>query len=248
MDFKEVINKVNKNEILLGYNDKNMLKLDIKKNNSIIITGETGTGKSIMLDQVLLELINQNTSLEMNLILIDTSGVELNYYKNLNHTILTAFNDINKSEVILAKILREIERRKNILRLSGVVNVDEYNMMSKSKLPFLVVAIDDDKLLLRNPDMEKMISGIISQIAGLNIMFIMATSDVYNDFFKNDFNILSNTLITFDYTNKEESIYANIDGANNLSIGTFLIKQGKDIIKYHNFEFDDKYIDEIVNK
>ena len=83
---------------------------------------------------------------------------------------------------------------------------------------------------------------------GLNIMFIMATSDVYNDFFKNDFNILSNTLITFDYTNKEEAIYANIDGANNLSIGTFLIKQGKDIIKYHNFEFDDKYIDEIVNK
>ena len=45
-----------------------------------LVTGETGSGKSILLDQILLQLINRYTSLEMEIIPIDTTGVELNYY------------------------------------------------------------------------------------------------------------------------------------------------------------------------
>lgn len=249
MNFLDVLKiETKKEDIILGYDDSGLLTNNIKKDSSIIITGETGSGKSILLDQILLELISRYTSLEMSLILIDTSGVELNYYKDTNYTILSAMNDLDKSVVILSKVLREIERRKKILKENKAVTVDEYNKTATNKLPLLVVAIDDDKSFLKGPDLEKMLSGIISQISGLNIVFLLATSDVYNDFFEIDYNTYASMLISFDYSNKNEARNINIQGAEDLEIGTFLVKKDKEIKKYHNFDFDDKMIEEIINR
>lgn len=247
MDFKKVLNnKENKNELVLGYNEKKQLIIDIKKNNSIIITGETGAGKSILLDQILLQLINKHTSLEMSMILIDTSGVELNYYQDTNYALFSAINDLDKSVVALSRVLKEIDRRKELLNDASVLTVDEYNEVSESKLPLIVVAIDDDKLLLREKDLEKMLSGIMSQINGLNIVFVLATSDVYNKFFETDINTFASLLVSFDYTNELESKKNNIEGSNNLGIGEFLARQKNTVEKYHNFDFDDELIKEVL--
>ena len=63
---------------------KILLDLDINRYNSFVITGETGSGKSVLLDQIILQMISKYTSEELRLILIDTAGVELNYYKDTN--------------------------------------------------------------------------------------------------------------------------------------------------------------------
>lgn len=222
--------------------------IDITKYPSIIITGETGSGKSILLDQIILQLINKYTSLELGIIPIDTSGVELNYYVETNYTLYNAINDEEKSIIALTRVLREVERRKELLKNASVTTVKEYNEISSSKLPLLLVAIDDDKLLLRNKDMEKLLSGIISQLMGLNILFVLATSDVHNKFFERDNNILASVLITFDYTNSQESKKANIEGAEDLAIGEFIARKDNKLTKYRNYEFDDKYIEEIINR
>lgn len=246
MDFKEILAKCEKEKLILGTNEEESLIVDIKKSPSIIITGETGAGKSILLDQIILELINTHTSLEMGFVLVDTSGVELNLYQESNYALFSAINDMEKSVVAISKVLREIDRRKELLRDNHVATVDEYNDISDNKLPLLVLAIDDDKLLLREPDMEKMLSGIISQISGLNIFFILATSDVFNKFFEHDENIFASFLISFDYTNEQESKNNNISGSNDLEIGAFLAKYQGNIKKYHNFEFDDNLIKEVL--
>ena len=247
MDFKDILAKdINKNELILGYNDEKELIVDIKNDSSIIITGETGAGKSILLDQILLQLVNKYTSLEMSMILIDTSGVELSYYQDTNYSLFSAINDLDKSVVALSRVLKEIERRKELLNNAGVLTVDEYNEISDAKLPLLVLAIDDDKLLLRESDLEKMLSGIITQIKGLNILFVLATSDVYNKFFETDFNTLASLLISFDYTNELESKKNNVEGSNNLAIGEFLARKQGTLEKYHNYEFDDEIIKEVL--
>lgn len=246
MNFKNILNKVNKDELILGRNAEEELKIDIKKYPSIIITGETGSGKSILLDQIILELISTHTSLEMGIIPIDTSGVELNLYQSSNYSLYSAINDLDKSVVAISKVLKEIERRKALLREKEVTTVDEYNKISDTKLPLLVVAIDDDKMLLREPDMEKMLSSILSQISGLNIFMYLATSDVFNKFFEQDENVYASLLISFDYTNPEESKNNNIDGSHDLEVGMFLVKKDGKITKYHNFDFDDDLIKEVL--
>ncbi|MCH5167661.1 MAG: hypothetical protein J1F35_07230 [Erysipelotrichales bacterium] len=250
MDFKEIIkSNLEKDKLVLGYNEDKKLICDIKKDSSIIITGETGSGKSILLDQILLELISEFNSLEMNLMLIDTSGVELNYYHDTNYATFSAINDIDKSVVALSRVLKEIETRKNLLNEAKVLTVDEYNEINEineEKIPLLVVAIDDDKLLLREADVEKMLSGIISQLNGLNILVILATSDVFNKFFETDINTLASLLISFDYTNELESKKNNIQGSQNLSIGEFLARRQGTVEKYQNFDFDDNLIKEVL--
>lgn len=249
MDFKDILNKnIDKNLISLGNNQDEELLVDIHKYPSIIITGETGSGKSILLDQIILELLSKYTSLELGLIPIDTSGVELNYYVETNYTLYSAINDEEKSIVALTRVLREIERRKELLTAAHVSTVEEYNQVSTSKLPMLLVAIDDDKLLLRNKDMEKILSGIISQLIGLNILFVLATSDVHNKFFERDNNILASLHITFDYTNMIESKKANIEGAQDLAIGEFIARKDNTLTKYRNYEFDDKIIEEVLER
>lgn len=249
MDFKDIINKnTNKNEILLGFNNEEELVVDITKDTSIIITGETGSGKSILLDQILLQLVTKHTSLEMGIIPIDTSGVELNYYRDTNYTLYNAINDKEKSIIALSRVLKEIERRKELIKEACVGTVYEYNEIRDSKLPLIVVAIDDDKLLLREPDVEKMLSGIISQLNGLNMLFLLATSDVHNKFFETDKNKLASLLISFDFTNPKEAKKANIDDSDNLEIGMFIAKTKDKSKKYHNYEFEDKIILEILNK
>lgn len=248
MDFEYILNiKCDKKDIILGHEDNELLKVNILDYPSIIITGETGSGKSILLDQILVQLINKLTSMELGIIPIDTSGVELNYYADSKYTLFNAINDIDKSIVGLTRVLREIERRKNLLKEMGVSTVEEYNKLSTSILPFIVVAIDDDKFLLRNPDVEKMLTGIITQLSGLNMAFILATSDVHNKFFEKDNNTLASMLITFDYTNPREAEKANLDGADALKIGRFIAKYDDKVQEYYNFEFDDKIINRVLN-
>ena len=248
MDFKEIINKVDKDTLFLGHKNNILLSIDINKYPSVIITGETGSGKSILLDQLILQLIKTHTSLEMGIMSIDTAGVELNYYADSKYSLISASNDNDKSIVVLSRVLKEIERRKELLHSNNVLTVREYNEIAEEKLPLIVVAIDDDKFLLRNTDMEKMLSGIINQLPGMGIMFIMATSDVHNKFFESDKNTLASVLVSFDYTNASEALKANLNGAEDLQIGEFIARLDNEEKVYNNFEFDDHYIEEIVNR
>lgn len=249
MDFREVLNmNVKKNEVVLGQEGSDYLTVDISKTPSIIITGETGAGKSILLDQILLQLLNKFTSFELGIMPIDTSGVELQFYTNTNYTLYSAMNDEDKAIVGISRVLKEVDRRKNLLNSYNVKNVEEYNEVAYAKLPYIVVAIEDNKSFLRNKDMEKMLSGIITDLEGLNILFVLATNDVHNKFFELDKNIDASLLISFDFTNPLESKKVNLEDVDKLGIGEFKARyKGVEKI-YHNFEFEDKIIEEIVSK
>jgi DNA segregation ATPase FtsK/SpoIIIE-like protein len=71
-DFREVLNENNeKHKVVVGYKNNTKKIIDLKKNPSIIVTGETGSGKSILLDQIVCQLIKNNTSLDMDFFLIE---------------------------------------------------------------------------------------------------------------------------------------------------------------------------------
>lgn len=247
MDFKDILTKTdNSNKIYLGFRAKELLSIDINISPSIIITGETGSGKSILLDQIIIQLMNKYTSLEMNLISIDTSGVELNHYINTRYNLYYAMNDIDKSIVLISKVLKIIEERKELLKENNCLTVNEYNKYVSEKLPLIVVAIDDDNSLLKNPDIEKMLTGIITNLTGLNILFVLVTSDVHNKFFINDSNLFASVLISFDYAGNTEAVNANLRGSENLAIGEFMIKSKEKNGIYHNFEFSDDIINKVV--
>lgn len=247
MEFREVLKRLDsKDNIILGKKNNSLFGIDINDYPSMIITGETGAGKSIFLDQIICELISTHTSLEMGLVLVDTTGVELNKYAESRYSYFSSIGDDRKGLVCIAKVIREILRRKSLFENERVVNIQDYNTKVSSKLPLLVLAIDDNSSMLQDDDTRKMIKNIIKEIQGLGIFFILVENDVNNDFFTKNDNLASSVLITFDQANEFQSKNVNIPDADSLNIGKFLVRIDGQIEEYEDFKFDDRIIDEIL--
>ena len=248
MEFRDLLKKdLDKNTIGIGSRVGGLLTLDINKYSSIIITGETGSGKSVLLNQIILQMINKYTSDDLRLVLIDTTGVELNDYKNTTYRLLTAYNDVNKAQEVIAKVIEEIDRRKELLLEYNMPNIDEYNSKFERKIPRLIVAIDDNRSLLGIEDVDNMLKKIIKYLDNLNILFILSTNNTYNDFFMEDGNLLSKVLITFDTTSEEEASNTDIPFSHDLLKGKFIIYKDGNYEEYQNMDFDNNIIKEIID-
>ena len=249
MEFRTVLSKLNsKDDLILGKKERSLLGIDINDYPSIIVTGETGSGKSIFLDQILCQLMTTHTSLEMGLVLIDSTGVELNKYAESRYTYFSSIGDDRREGVCLTKVSREIIRRKELLKEANVKNVKEYNEQASSKLPLLVLAIDDNLSMLKDEDTRNQIKHILKDIPGLGMLFILVENDVNNDFFIKNDNLKSSVLVSFDQANEYQAKNVNIPNSDNLEIGKFLVKIHGEIEEYEDFKFDDKIIDEILEK
>ena len=247
MNFKEIINmNAKKDELFLGVDleKREYFKINIKDNPSLILTGETGIGKSRIVDQVLLQFVKKYTSLELTIVSIDTTGVELLTYVDSKFApregLINAINDLDKTKVAIARILDLIDKRKR---------------MSKEELEnenLIVVAIDDNKSLLNDEDLGNQIEYILKSIKDLKIFFILATNYVYNSFFEDDQNINASYLVTLDLSVSDEASNINIKDAANLPIGLIKVRKGngKETARaktYNNFDLSDKELDELIN-
>ena len=249
MEFREVLKSLDsKDSVILGKKDDRLLGIDINDYPSIIITGATGTGKSVLVDQIICELISTHTSLEMGLVLVDTTGVELNKYAESRYSYYSSMGNDMRELVCITKVLREINRRKELFAEQGVDDIVDYNEVAPSKLPLVVLAIDDNQSLIADEDARRMIRNIIKEIPGLGIFFILAENDVSNAFFERNDNLKSAVLVSYDLANEFQSKYVNIKDSNNLETGKFLVRIEGQIDEYEDFKFDDKIIDEILEK
>ena len=78
---------------------------------------------------------------------------------------------------MLGSLNRVMEKRKGILSKEGVTNIEEYNKKSRSKLPYIVIVVDEYGSLVLNSG-DKHLSYLInlaSQGAACGIHLIIAT-------------------------------------------------------------------------
>ena len=248
-DFREVLNENNeKHKVVVGYKNNAKKIIDLKKNPSIIVTGETGSGKSILLDQIVCQLIKNNTSLDMDFFLIDSSGVELNLYADSRYSKEYALRDNEKALSVLVKVLNIMDERYKLIHSKNCLTVDEYNEKYEDKLSDIVLVIDDNDTFIMNEDISKQITSLIAGLKDTNIFFIGAFSNTDNYFFKSDKNTYSSIVISFDMSDAEHAQNVNINNAENLEIGKFYLSENNEVIEYYNFDFDDKIIVETLNK
>ena len=240
MEFKEILDKkLDKNIIALGSRKGSLLTIDINDITSVVITGETGTGKSVMVKQIIKQLTNNYISDDLRFILIDTTGVELSEYKDTDYSLLTAMNDLDKSQEVLFKVLEEIDRRKKLIEDNNVDSIDDYNYYCDKKVPRLLVVLEDNKSLLNKEDVSNMTVKILNELnSNLNILFILTTNNVYNDLFESSINNDSNIYITFDHADSESAEQANMPFSNDLLTGKFVVNINGDYEEYNNFEDD----------
>lgn len=132
------------------------LAFDLTGDGHISIFGAPGTGKTTMLQTMIMSLILHYTPEEVNIYLMDFGGWSLGIFRDFPHVGGTA-ND--NDEVRLEKLVQMLERklleRKMKFSDIGVGSLQAYMQATGEKLPYIVLALDNFAPVLQlYPDFE----------------------------------------------------------------------------------------------
>ena len=149
--------------------------LDTVSHIHCFIIGQSGTGKSVFLHDVIIGAMAKYSPEELELYLMDfkIGGVEFNRYKNEKHVkaLLVDNSDIQITLEILRDISNKMRERGKSLRASGVSNIVEYNQVNPNKkMPRIVFIADECHVMFptmnsKEAKLYREISEILSKIA-----------------------------------------------------------------------------------
>ena len=100
---------------------------DIAKMPHVLIAGQTGSGKSVCINAIIVSILYRATPDEVKLILIDPKVVELSVYNGIPHLIAPVVTDPKKAASALDWAVAEMTQRYKRFAERGVRDIKGYN-------------------------------------------------------------------------------------------------------------------------
>ncbi|RMH37153.1 MAG: DNA translocase FtsK [Nitrospirae bacterium] len=101
--------------------------VDLRTMPHLLVAGATGSGKSVGLNCILLNILFSAHPDEVKLLLIDPKVLELQVYDGIPHLLRPVITDPKSATRGLGWVVQEMERRYRLLAEHGVRNIDAYN-------------------------------------------------------------------------------------------------------------------------
>ena len=153
--------------------ENNPVIIDIKKAPHILIAGTTGSGKSVLLNSMIISLLYKATPADCQLLLIDPKKVELSAYKSLPHLSAPICTDAAEAVEVLKSVCDTMDSRYNMLQAAGYKSLED----SPEMFPRLYVVIDElaDLMLTSRKAAETYIIRIAQLGRAAGVHLIIAT-------------------------------------------------------------------------
>ena len=154
---------------------------DLARAPHALIAGATGSGKSVCISNLILSLIYRFRPDELELMLIDPKIVEFAIYRDLPHLIHPVVTDPKQACQALKWLVREMERRYEILAEKNVRNLAGYNAKAATegfpKIPYIVLIIDElaDLMMTASAEIETPIARLAQMARAVGIHTLLAT-------------------------------------------------------------------------
>jgi DNA segregation ATPase FtsK/SpoIIIE, S-DNA-T family len=151
---------------------------DLAKMPHLLIAGATGSGKSVMINALLVSLLYRNSPSNLKLILVDPKRVELSLYNDIPHLLTPVIVEPEKCISALKWGVAEMERRYKLFAEVGKRNIGEYNAAKKDEaMPYIVIIIDElaDLMALSASDVEALIVRLAQMARATGIHLVLAT-------------------------------------------------------------------------
>lgn len=168
--------------------DSSLLFLSPRRNAPhTLIAGSTGSGKSVLMQNILLSIACTNTAEQAKIILIDPKmGVDYFAFESLPHLQGGIIDTQDKSIKTLNGLIAEMDRRYAILKKNKVSNIFELNDKANAteRLPFLWVIHDEFAEWMMTEDYKNIVSDIVGRLgvkaraAGISLIFAAQRPDV----------------------------------------------------------------------
>ncbi len=144
----------------------------------LLVAGQTGSGKSVMINALLTSLTYRNSPADLKLILVDPKHVELRTYNDIPHLLTPVITEPEKCISALKWAVAEMERRLKTMSDANASNIDEYNSaMKESGMPYIVIVIDElsDLMMMAARDVEALIVRLAQKSRAAGIHLVLAT-------------------------------------------------------------------------
>ena len=163
--------------------------MEINKTPHLLVAGSTGSGKSVCVNSILASILMRAKPDEVKLVLVDPKKVELSIYNGVPHLMVPVVTDPKKANIVLKKIVSEMERRYDVFEESKTKNITSYNNYidkqnenlpegeKVKRMPYIVVIIDElaDLMLVAAKEVEDSIMRITQMARAAGIHLIVAT-------------------------------------------------------------------------
>lgn len=154
----------------------------IDKMPHLLVSGSTGSGKSICLNAIITALVYLNSPRNLRFLLIDPKRVEFSMYEGIPHLLAPVIVDPKKAISALRWSIAEMERRYKVLETANVRDIKGYNDIARKKgnekpLPYLVIIIDEmaDLMMKNKREVEASIVRIAQMARAVGIHLITST-------------------------------------------------------------------------
>ena len=164
---------------------------DLAKMPHLLIAGQTGSGKSVGINTMIMSLIYRSSPEDVKLIMIDPKVVELSVYNGIPHLLIPVVTDPKKAAGALNWAVAEMMDRYQKFAQSNVRDLKGYNARVKSlmeagdvpadqipaKLPQLVIIIDElaDLMMVASSEVEDSICRLAQLARAAGIHLVIAT-------------------------------------------------------------------------
>lgn len=151
----------------------------------LLIAGATGSGKSVLMNSIIMSIIYKYTPNEVEFIMVDPKMVELKIYSGIPH--LKGRKVVTKAQEATASLheaVREMTERFELFSEAGARDIKAYNQKVEEdedkklkKLSYLVVIIDElsDLMMEASKDVENYITRLAQMGRASGVHLIIAT-------------------------------------------------------------------------
>jgi S-DNA-T family DNA segregation ATPase FtsK/SpoIIIE len=101
----------------------------------LLIAGTTGSGKSVALNALICSILFKAPPDEVKFLMIDPKRLEFSSYEGIPHLLHPVVLDPKMAAQVLKWAVEEMERRYQIISLTGVKNIESYNRLLEKKVP-----------------------------------------------------------------------------------------------------------------
>ncbi len=162
----------------------------------LLIAGSTGSGKSVMLNALIMSFLFKSTPDEVKMIMVDPKRVEMGIYEGIPHLLTPVITEPKKATNALRNAVLEMERRLKLLASYGVRNIDQFNKKVSElrqkpmnlfdeevededlrPLPYILIIIDElaDLMILERANVEECITRLAQMARAVGMHLVLAT-------------------------------------------------------------------------
>ena len=161
---------------------------DLARMPHMLVAGTTGSGKSVLINAIIMSLIMRTTPEQVRLILVDPKRVEFSCYAGLPHLYVPVVTEPRQAASALQWAVTEMDRRLKVFERAGARDIKVYNKMVEDgkfadmenppkPMPYLVIVIDElsDLMMVAGKDVESSIVRIAQLARAAGIHLVLAT-------------------------------------------------------------------------